>query len=175
MKVIFLDIDGVLNSHHWFKKYYDKNNPDETYINFSCIQNLAKIVKATDAKIVLSASCRREVKSNKNHFLRKIFERYDLEIYDFTPHTGLERGVDIQEWLNHHLDVTNIVIIDDDSDMKPLMKYLVQTKWLVDDRYKPLAEEGLNRKIAKQAIEMLDKPFENKMINQVKNNFRKSF
>lgn len=175
MKVIFLDVDGVLNSHHWFEKYYDKKNPEKTYINFSCIQNLVKIVKQTDAKIVLSASCRSEVKSNKNHFLRKIFKEYDLEIYDFTPDTGLERGIDIQEWLNHHLDVTNIAIIDDDSDMKPLMKYLVKTKWKEDSKYKPLASEGLTRKIAAQVIKMLDEPFENKMAKQVENNFRKSF
>ena len=174
MKVIFLDVDGVLNSEHWYKKNH-KKHPERcrtrTAIDPRYVNNLKKIVSKTGAKIVLSASCRSSVKERKSHYLRVILKRYGLEIYDYTPNTGMERGIDIQEWLNHHKEVSNIVILDDDSDMCHLTEYLVKTQckswWHFN--------EGLCGKKARQAIKMLDKPFENKMEKQVLGNIRKLF
>ena len=53
MKVIFLDVDGVLNSQQLFEKSEDAQliSVDEENI-----KNLKKIVDATGAKIVLSSS-----------------------------------------------------------------------------------------------------------------------
>lgn len=178
MKVIFLDVDGVLNSTHWYIRNH-KRHPErcrvDTAINPRFVRNLKKIVDKTGAKIVLSATCRGAVRKNKMHYLRKIFKEYGLEIYDYTPHTGMERGIDIQEWLNHHLNVTNIVIIDDDSDMCHLTEYLVKT---INFYKKPLLwyfKEGLCDKKVKEAICMLKIPFENKMIRQITCNTRKQF
>lgn len=189
MKVIFLDVDGVLNSEHWYIKNH-KKHPERcrtnTAIDPRYVCNLKKIVKYTGAKIVLSATCRFSVKGNKSHYLVKILKKYGLEIYDYTPNTGMERGIDIQEWLNHHRDVTNIVILDDDSDMCHLMGYLVKTKCKpyikIKDKWHRVRipfwwyfNEGLCSKKVRQAIKMLDKPFENKMIKQVTGNIRKLF
>lgn len=189
MKIVFLDVDGVLNSEHWYKRNH-KRHPErcraENAINPRFVRNLAKIIRKTGAKIVLSATCRGSVKSNKSHYLRRIFKKYGLEIYDYTPRTGMERGIDIQEWLNHHLEVKNIVILDDDSDMLHLMEYLVKThahpaikikdKW---HRF-PIPffwffREGLTKHKAIKAIKMLGKPFENKMSKQVSGNTRRLF
>lgn len=189
MKVIFLDVDGVLNSEHWYVKNH-KRHPErcraDNAINPRFVRNLAKIVRKTGAKIVLSATCRGSVAVNLKHYLRKILKQYGLEIYDYTPRTGMERGIDIQEWLNHNRDVTNIVIIDDDSDMMHLMEYLVKThahpaikikeKWY---RF-PIPfiwffREGLTGYKARQAIKMLKKPFINKMAKQVTGNIRALF
>lgn len=175
MNVIFLDVDGVLNSHHWYKKNH-KKHPEkcrtDTAIDPRYVRNLKKIIKRTGAKVVLSATCRVSVRTNKTHYLRKIFKEYGIEIYDYTPYTGMERGIDIQEWLNHHL-VNHIVILDDDSDMCHLMEYLVKTNngpcklWYFN--------EGLSNRKVRESIKMLEKPFVNKMVNQTKNNIRKLF
>lgn len=189
MKVIFLDVDGVLNSEHWYKSNH-KKHPErcrtDTAIDPRFVRNLKKIVDRTGAKIVLSATCRGTVKTKKNHYLRKILKEHGLEIYDYTPNTGMERGIDIQEWLNHHRDVTNIVILDDDSDMCHLMEYLVKTKcqpyMKIKDKWRRVRlpfwwyfNEGLCNKKVRQAIRMLDKPFVNKMAKQVTGNIRKLF
>lgn len=189
MKIIFLDVDGVLNSGHWYQKNH-KRHPEkcraETAIDPRFVCNLKKIVDKTKAKIVLSATCRDAVKQRKNHYLRTILKQYGLEIYDYTPNTGMDRGIDIQEWLNHHRDVTNIVILDDDSDMCHLMEYLVKTKFQscvkIAERWHRVRipfwwyfNEGLCSKKVRQAIRMLNKPFENKMAKQVIGNIRKLF
>ncbi len=189
MKVIFLDVDGVLNSEHWYVSNH-KRHPErcrsENAINPRFVRNLAKIVRKTGAKIVLSATCRGSVAVNVKHYLRKILKNYGLEIYDYTPRTGMERGIDIQEWLNHNQNVTHIVILDDDSDMCHLTEYQVKTHChpciKIKDKWHRFHipflwyfREGLTSYKARQAIRMLDKPFENKMEKQVTGNTRKLF
>jgi hypothetical protein len=178
MKVIFLDVDGVLNSAHWYIRNHKKHKErcrTDTAIDPRFVKNLKKIVEKTGAKIVLSATCRGVVKRNQTHYLRRILRENGLEIYDYTPHIGMERGVDIQEWLNHHLDVTNIVILDDDSDMCHLIEYLVKTRNFYKTPLLWYFHEGLCSKKVKEAIRMLGKPFTNKMIKQVTSNIRKQF
>lgn len=190
MKVIFLDVDGVLNSEHIFKKEHRRyKRTNEVRIDKDLdkrfVRNLKWLVKKTGAKIVLSSSWRGAVKANKNHHLNKMFERYGLEIYDYTPKINIERGIEIQEWLNHHMDVTNIVILDDEDDMCHLKEYLVQTKFRPSFEtnngkyiYLPwlwLFFEGLTRFKCRQARRILGKTFINKMKNQVMYNTRKQF
>ena len=98
----------------------------------------------------------------------------------------MDRGIDIQEWLNHHLDVTNIAILDDDTDMCHLMEYLVKTynhsKIKIKEKWYSIPipfwwyfREGLTNKKVKETIRMLNKPFINKMVKQITHNMRKSF
>lgn len=189
MKVIFLDVDGVLNSEHWYVKNHEKH-PErcrvETAIDPRFVRNLGKIVRRTGAKIVLSATCRGVVREKRNHYLHQILAKYGMEIYDYTIRLGRERGHEIQDWLDKHKDVTNIVILDDDSDMLHLTKYLVKTSngpyiKMEDGSFKrdtsPFGwlREGLNYKATKQAIKMLRRPYIN--IYGMKNSgmYRKNF
>ena len=75
------------------------------------------------------------------------------------------RGYEIQEWLDRHKEVTNIVIIDDNNDMVHLSKYLVQTINIPCDKMRGLPfawlSEGLKSRVVKEAIEMLNKPYVN--------------
>jgi len=187
MKVIFLDVDGVLNSEYWYKKNHEKH-PElcrvDTAIDPRYVRNLRKIVKRTGAKIVLSATCRGVVRKDKTHYLHKILKKYGLEIYDYTLRLSGERGYEIQDWLDKHKDVTNIVILDDDSDMLHLSKYLVQTLSGPYIKKKDGTEkrdtspfgwlrEGLSFKATRQAIKMLRRPYVN--IYATKSVHRKSF
>lgn len=170
MKVIFLDVDGVLNSTHWYilnhKRHKERCRAD-TAINPRFVKNLRTIVRLTGAKIVLSATCRASVKKDNQHYLRKILEKYGLSIYDYTPKTGEERGIDIQQWLDQHQDVTNIVILDDDSDMGHLLKYLVKTVNYKKGYFLWFFQEGLCFIKILQAIKVLKKEYVN--IYKIKN------
>ena len=58
MKVIFLDIDGVLNTGWWYTQM-DKNTPKDKYgyaFDPNSVANLKKIIDETGADIVISSS-----------------------------------------------------------------------------------------------------------------------
>ena len=63
---------------------------------------------------------------------------------------GLRRGDEIQRWMDDYQRETieAFVILDDDSDMKHLLPYLVLTN----------TEQGLTMEDAQRAIEMLEGP-----------------
>ena len=109
MKVIFLDIDGVLNNFGLISRYgFD-------YIDEGCVLLLAQVVKSTRAEIVLSSSWRRE--EYDLSLAKAALERADLEIKDCTPWlNGRARVYEIKQWLEEHPGVTKFVILDDDED-----------------------------------------------------------
>lgn len=132
MKVIFLDIDGVITT------------PPTWTINFDNLQLIKDLVDITNAKIVLSSSwknsCNNDIKLVKeklktylkcfsdNDKLTNLFNWFINNIYDITPSNGACRGDEIQKYLDHHTNIDNYVIIDDDSDMNDEHVYhFVQT------------------------------------------------
>ena len=123
MKVIFLDIDGVLNNNEHVsllsrvlgfnqcKALY--NVIGELPFDEECCALMRELIRQTEAKVVLSSTWRLNDKSNE-----LIKEYAGIEIYDKTPRKPYEiRGVEIQEYLDTHKNITNYVIIDDDRDM----------------------------------------------------------
>lgn len=120
MKIIFLDIDGVLNS-----ETYEASCNEECgdgYIDLSRVKLLADIVNATGAKIVLTSSLRMDWDKNRDlcdkdgKYINQCLDRYGLYITDKTPFFSLftERRKEILSWLlNHHSEVEGFVIIDD--------------------------------------------------------------
>ena len=107
MEIIFLDVDGVLNSVQ--DRFSWTIESDKHLILLSCI------VRRTNAKIVVSSSWRNcglldTLKKRLNDFL--------MSIYDKTKDIG-ERGLEIKEWLDSHNGVESFVILDDeDFDIK---------------------------------------------------------
>lgn len=58
MKVLFLDIDGVLNTKYWYTQM-DRNTPKDKYgyaFDPNSVANLKRIVEDTGAEIVISSS-----------------------------------------------------------------------------------------------------------------------
>lgn len=159
MKVIFLDVDGVLNSE--LSREQERNNFDnwmEHEVSEMHVNNLKKIVDATGAQIVLSSSWRFDhPKATGRDFiadpLMKILDRklkaIGLDIIDVTPDLrGKIRGAEIQDWLDRHSEVERFVILDDDVDMMEEQKpFFVNTTF----------KNGLTEEMANKAIEILNK------------------
>lgn len=140
MKVVFLDVDGVLNS---VRDYYSVELTTDSHFIL-----LKELIDRTGAKIVLSSSWRIGL-SIRGDLVQRLAE-YGLEIYDTTPvlyFEGRKRGDEIRAWLDKHEEVTNFVILDDDSDMCEFTKTnLVKT----DTNF------GLNKRHVEKAVEILN-------------------
>lgn len=109
MKVIFLDVDGVLNNFSLISRYgFD-------YIDESHVILLAQVVKSTGAEIVLSSSWRHQEKDLS--LVKDALKRANLEIKGCTPWlNGRARIYEIKQWLAEHPEVTKFAILDDDED-----------------------------------------------------------
>lgn len=121
MKVLFLDVDGVLNT---FRDYETIGDDVMFYrINRRCLDRLKNIIKETGCKLVLSSSWR--VMKDGRETLEKIGE---LEFIGETDEDSGPRGFQIKRWLDKHPEVENYCIVDDDGDMmQNQLPHFIQT------------------------------------------------
>ena len=130
-KYIFLDIDGVLNTANYqtWRQLWGKEISDLHGHLFSppAVRNLQRLLKWTNAKIVLSSSWRMD----GLEAIRQMWKERDMpgEIYDVTPYVNARaypvgtRGVEIQKWLDEKGgECYAFVIIDDIDDFLPEQK-----------------------------------------------------
>lgn len=130
MKIIFLDVDGVLNDY--FTE--ERTKSGWTFISEKYILRLKQIIETTGAKIVLSSDWRygMDDENPDEDFieLRDKLLEYDIHIMDKTPviNNGRHRGTEIKKWLDDHEgEVEEYVILDDRNDMSPCQEHLVRT------------------------------------------------
>lgn len=120
MKVLFLDVDGVLNTH---------NNGGLYTLNKTRIRRLAQVVSTTGCKIVLSSTWRKDPialrRLSNRLFYRKI-KLIGTTTVDYFKQRQV-RGDEIQLWLDTHA-VSKYAIVDDDSDfLDSQLPYFVKT------------------------------------------------
>lgn len=149
MKIVFLDIDGVLN--HWGPGCGEliERNPDLTALvpklcddnvnAFNCFMCRAQ-ASWNDVRIVVSSSWRKiaSLGTIKRHLHQSGVAG---EVIDRTPSLLKQRGDEILHWLEENqagcpihvptrgvrwAQIDGFVILDDDSDMGPVMPWLVQ-------------------------------------------------
>lgn len=129
IKIVFLDVDGVLNSEQYFK---GRNNKGVD-LDESRFPLLKEIVESTNSKIVLSSSWRNIRECDQYNQLPVMLLKYGMEIYDYTPYLETERSKEITQWLFDNADrnVEKFIILDDDDfDMGEYTKHeLVHTSW----------------------------------------------
>lgn len=147
VKVIFLDIDGVLNNDEWAERIWSLYRVD-VCANYSLYQLAMELLKQltnrTGAKIVITSFWQNITKAYSR--LKEQFLLWDIDIYDCVPHTDKNtRGQDIKLWLEGHSNVDEFVILDDDDDMEDLMDRLVQVKYAT----------GLTQEAVDQCVTML--------------------
>lgn len=114
-KVLFLDIDGVVNNTDTFTKDPHAHYPLDKY----CAFLVGKIQLDTDCLVVLSSSWRHHPDSVAH------ISKHVVPIHDITGHccSGI-RGVEINNWINKNIPHQErdsgqfrYAILDDDSDM----------------------------------------------------------
>ncbi len=119
MKIVFVDIDGVLNSHiYYMHKSEQEGNIDKTRLIL-----LKELVDKTGAEIVLSSSWRTNWEKDPERCnpagkeINDAFNGAGLFIYDKTPEFDgyTERANEVKAWLSEHPDVESFVILDDDG------------------------------------------------------------
>lgn len=169
MKVVFLDIDGVLNS--------EASLMEDESLEEALILNLKELVEKTGAEIVLSSSWRTMFNP-----LRRLMDRLakvGLYLYGLTPegvswewaekhnlkpstryrdtYTNWEgkkiditsdRGAEIFKWLFDHKEIESFVILDDEEfDIK---------NYFPDKLIKTSYKTGLTQEDVKKAIKILN-------------------
>lgn len=165
MNIIFLDVDGVLNSLAYFESIkvlnkYDKYNE----ISDFHLKKLSEIYHACNAQIVLSSTWRElDDPSDMNcypmyRYLVKSLEKYGMKIMSKTPMINMNRPLEVVTWLNNRSDKNNIkfVSLDDDFSDIDYMKYgiennLIHTEFFCND----VCEGGLQQKHVDRAIKIL--------------------
>jgi hypothetical protein len=139
MKVLFLDIDGVLNSTDFLQRKAARNGGrviGTDHIDPDAVSRLNTIIAMTDCKVVVSSVWRFN-KTPDELYLHLRKHGFVGEVIGSTPQNakkGYERGHEIQEWLDtvgqqFEEPVECFVILDDDSDMVHLLHRLVKTKF----------------------------------------------
>lgn len=151
MKILFLDIDGVIASLNYIRQSsrIRMPHPDEYGYGFDpiCVDHLKTILESCpDVKIVLSSSW-------KSMGLAKVQDMWKIrnvpgEVIDITPDLYvMERGLEIDKWITQHPEITTYCIIDDDSDMM---------EWQMDKFVHTVAEVGITEEDVKKAIAILN-------------------
>lgn len=139
-RLVFLDIDGVLNARSTFEALKQDGGVLsvcrwENMLDRVFVERLNRIVKATGADVVISSSWRI---TNKLHEIRRYLDAAGFQgsVIGETPRDfeggGDVRGREIQAYLTEFRSRVegpcgNFVILDDSCDMGALMPYLVRT------------------------------------------------
>ena len=157
MKVIFLDIDGVLNSEEFL------NNNSNEAIDINCVRILKNIVDKTGAVIVMSSGWKLWFNDNMmpedgySQCLYDILCSFDIKIFGKTPDFSTEeirtrktfshiKAKEIIAWLNSHETVEKYVVIDDlDLKNEEINNHLIRIN----------KEVGLTEEDAIRVIDMI--------------------
>lgn len=155
MKVIFLDIDGVLNL------CYEGRDEYGSLFHPHLVDNLKRLIDETGAKIVISSTWR----FSGLVIMREMWDKRGLpgEVIGITPNfmrkygTTLCRGKEIDSYLEENKDITSYVILDDDTDMEDhQMDRFVKTSGNIDHEDCVDIGYGLTSRCVDRAIEILN-------------------
>ncbi len=167
LKILFLDIDGVLCTLRSHFAYGDKGGLMSAW-DITCCQMIRRLCKKYNYKIVISSTWRNSTGRIKvlDYYLAMYglidycykypdmvtgAERLKLEDEWKTPNSeripGKTRGTEIKMWLDKHPEVTKYIIVDDDVDMLDEQKpYLIKTD----------TDEGFGSDNMMQAMKVMD-------------------
>ena len=142
MKIIFLDVDGVLNNFTILQEGI-------TELSEESILLLKKIIEETKSEVVISSSWRlwpetlKELHDKLLEFgIKPIDKTKELSPVKFSQ--SVERRKEIQEWLSRN-KVENFAILDDDEDAS-IEGHFFQTDFNI----------GLTNEIAEEVIKFLN-------------------
>lgn len=151
MNIIFLDVDGVLNSISGLKEAYKINKrPYSGYdypFDAKCMNNLKELVEKTNAFLVITSTWRKD-ELGKNILLYEL-KKYGIDnrVIGYTSVMRQSRGEEIKEYLKKLNEEVNFIILDDDGDFDDLEKHLINTDYEVGltEEKKDIAIKKLTR------------------------------
>ena len=162
VKIVFLDIDGVLNSHEYIRERApEKERGSIIGIDPVAVVRLNRLVRETRAEIVVSSTKR--AGRTRAQLIEMLEERGFVGVVrGMTPehvvptpgglYVAERRGHEIGAWLEaaprYGVEVESFVILDDDRDMAHLADRLVKTSF----------DNGLTDADVDRAIAMLRAP-----------------
>lgn len=131
-RILFLDIDGVLNDSWWLSNRNRNPGDTETWnreqLDPSLIERLNLLQDKFNFTIILSSSWRSDGVENVQRWMSDSGFRYTLD--GATPILHIHRGLEIQAWMSQNgITEDQIVILDDDMDMEHLIHRLVKTNF----------------------------------------------
>lgn len=151
--LIFLDVDGVI-------RIIENNHLD---VSRRCVKVLNRLFRMSGAKLVVSSSWR----AHKRSPLSWLFSEWGIQapIFGMTPDADeiyhglfldLSRTEEIRQWLRDcPVEISSILILDDDPIEGPLSAYHLQT-----DVYTGLTGDHLGR-----AQEILALPYDRRLLD----------
>ena len=145
MNIIFLDIDGVLNTSHFALKDYKNKYGGYLIIDREKVKILKQICDLTNASVVLSTGWKyildEDLKAldDNGKFLLEIFKENEIPLIGKTKTIPKDLGdgrilqywkeYEIIDYLERHKEVKHFCIIDDEEKgLESLLDYLIKTK-----------------------------------------------
>lgn len=150
-KIIFLDIDGVLNSASYQMLLVQNDCAIEDQYGHlfdpECVKQLGRVIEHTGARIVISSDWKDTLGLDG---LREMWKNRNLPgaVIDVTPTFSPHRGDEIERWLENATEVGSYAIIDDmpETNFNPdQLPHFVRT-----DGY-----QGITQKTAGRVIKIL--------------------
>ena len=133
MNIVFLDFDGVVETIYWEQEedgtwsYNVHKYGHEELNNKQAIGWLNELYKKVPYKVVVTSTWRYSMDiAQLQELLIKSGFNPEIEVIGKTPKLYLQRGVEIQRWIDENQFKGKFVIIDDDSDMCHLLPFLVR-------------------------------------------------
>lgn len=149
MKLLFLDVDGVLNNLEVLSASRSSDPLGGVHLKL-----LKTLVAATDCKIVISSTWRMFPESLGS--LKVAFEEHDIPLWiDCTPVIqNVPRSQEILSWLKSNLTANAVAVgIDDDEDIDIGEDHGLSVK------FKPIKtcfDHGLTQEAVQEAIDWLN-------------------
>ena len=153
MRVIFLDIDGVLNQCDW------QEGNGCPAIHPECVKQLNKLLEATRAKIVVISNWRHQL--NRGDMTPEGFafmlRTHGVKYAKIIGATGEQRtrerhrGLMVTRWLRRHPEVTSFVVLDDLPEGR-------EPEWVEERIVHVDGARGLTAREVRKAIELLKTP-----------------
>ena len=155
LKIIFLDIDGVLNCQYSRSRCSGVIGIDDKKVKY-----LHEIIKRTKARIVLTSTWKSgwdrntELQDEFGKYLTRKLKRQGIFVYDKTNDNGHDRGLGIINWLSGK-NIDSWIVVDDevfeDYEKYDIMSHLVKTSFYdtnggLTQRHVDMAIEKLNLK-----------------------------
>lgn len=140
MNVVFLDINGVLDTHE---------NMD--VIDHGNLSRLKQLIDMFDAKVVISSSLKNTfyLTGHYSKLLQGIIDTLlesGIDVVGITPQ-GSNREEEIKMYLSNHPEISNYCILDDDYDMESLREHLVKLPMQMNEGQNGFTQEYLDKAV----------------------------